>query len=117
MPYTTNRKIDRNALCKIADRKSARQKSRRVVAPSTEMQKRLAIIWQEVLGVENIGITDNFFSLGGHSIKASQLLNRIYESTAIGIKLTDVFRHPTIAELAEKLSAQEQEMFQFIDII
>lgn len=71
------------------------------VAPSTATEKILAEVWQEALGVDRVGIHDNFFDLGGHSLLATQLATRLAPHFQIEVPLRDVFERPTIAALAE----------------
>jgi len=72
--------------------------------PSTVFQKQLAVFWQEVLDVEDIGIHDNFFEFGGDSIKARILINTIQTNLRMFIPVTAVFYAPTIAELSDYLN-------------
>ena len=99
-PLTSSAKIDRRALPAPCRRTAEEQHA----PPQTERQRILATVWQETLGWENIGIHDNFFTVGGDSIKAIQVAARL---NRLGLKaeIRDIFRSPTIAELAECLSA------------
>ncbi|GHO70186.1 hypothetical protein KSC_090780 [Ktedonobacter sp. SOSP1-52] len=72
--------------------------------PRTSMEHALASIWQEVLGVQQIGIHVNFFELGGHSLLATQLISRIRTKLQIDLPLRNLFEYPTIAMLAEQLT-------------
>lgn len=81
-------------------------------APETEIQKRLAGLWQELLGIETVGIADNFFDLGGHSLIAVQLVSRLREIFDIAIEPEAVFESADIQELAvaiENALAQQIE--------
>jgi len=69
------------------------------VAPRTPVEKALAAIWSEVLGVKDVGIHDNFFALGGDSIHSIQVIAKATRA-GLGVKSTLLFNHPTIAELA-----------------
>ncbi|WP_430909757.1 condensation domain-containing protein, partial [Maribacter sp. 2-571] len=69
------------------------------VAPATELEAQLCGIWASVLGLEQVGITDNFFKIGGDSILAMQLAHRINEERSIGVKVSDIFKFPTIKQL------------------
>lgn len=95
-PLTPNGKIDRKAL---STNKYNIIKEKAYVAPRTAVEKQLADIWSDLLDVEQVGIHDNFFQVGGDSIIAIQLIGRIRE---YGIYLTikKIFDYPTIAQLA-----------------
>ncbi|MGG1642432.1 non-ribosomal peptide synthase/polyketide synthase [Paenibacillus sp. NRS-1782] len=95
MPLTSNGKIDRKAL--QGERGWAVASS---VAPKTPVEIQLAEIWQEVLGVENAGVKDNFFHFGGHSLRAALLVSRIRKEMNREISLREVFQSPTIEGLA-----------------
>ena len=73
------------------------------VPPETEIQKSLAEIWIEVLGIERIGIEDNFFEMGGHSLLATGVLSRIRSKFGVSIPLRTIFETPTIRELSSHL--------------
>jgi acyl transferase domain-containing protein/acyl carrier protein len=73
------------------------------VAPETDIQKRLAEIWIEVLGIEEIGIDDNFFEMGGHSLLATGVLSRIRGTLGVSVPLRTIFETPTIRELSGHL--------------
>ncbi|MEU3648454.1 non-ribosomal peptide synthase/polyketide synthase [Lentzea sp. NPDC034063] len=95
LPMTTSGKVDRNALPAPA----RRQEGPSGTAPRTETERRLAEVWAAVLGVERLGVEDNFFALGGDSILSIQVVSRARQA---GLRLTskDIFRHQTVAELA-----------------
>lgn len=80
-------------------------------APETELEKKLVAIWQEVLGLENAGIRDNFFESGGHSLKAMQLVSRISRETGCHISLGEIFTHPTLKELADVIQRADQKIY------
>ena len=69
-------------------------------APSNEFERRIAEIWQNLLGVEQVGIFDNFFELGGHSLLGTQLVSRLRDVFQIKLPLSCLFESPTVAELA-----------------
>lgn len=97
-PLTPNGKIDRRAL--PAPEESQLPSGQEWVAPESLLEKKLAEIWSEVLNVERIGIYDNFFNLGGHSIMAIRVLNRINQHFNVNLSVRNVFEEPTIAGLA-----------------
>ncbi|RED86532.1 non-ribosomal peptide synthetase [Cohnella phaseoli] len=82
--------------------------------PSNEIESRLAAIWQELLGVPRIGVEDNFFSLGGHSLRAAHLVTKIHEAFHVSIALKEVFQSPTIKQLAQRIVSSERERFESI---
>jgi phthiocerol/phenolphthiocerol synthesis type-I polyketide synthase E len=82
------------------------------VAPGSEIEKTIAVLWQELLGIGSPGIHDNFFELGGHSLMAAQLIARLREVFLVEIPLQSIFERPTIAGLAEVAEALFVEMLE-----
>ena len=74
-------------------------------APRTELEKQLTQIWAEVLKLENPGIHDNFFAVGGHSLLAGQVMNRLRDDFGLEIPLRCLFEDPTVAGLAAYVEA------------
>ncbi|RYZ31782.1 MAG: hypothetical protein EOO72_16310, partial [Myxococcaceae bacterium] len=66
------------------------------VAPRDETEEKVAALWQDLLGVESVGITDNFFELGGHSLLGVQLLSRIREAFQVELSMRALFESPTV---------------------
>lgn len=104
LPRNANGKLDRRALPEPAGRDSQQT----IVAPRTDLEALLVREWVEVLGVPQVSIHDNFFDLGGHSLTAVQLVSRIQRMIATPIALLDLFQAPTIAGLAQRISAQAE---------
>ncbi len=98
-PLTPSGKIDRRAL--PAPTEDRRESERPFVQPRTELQKWLANIWKIVLGVETIGIHDTFFEIGGESIMAAVVSNRIQQHLGEVVHVVTIFDNPTIAKLAD----------------
>jgi len=98
-PMTINGKLNKKAL---PDPEYSR--SENYIAPETAMEKALSKIWAEVLGLEKIGITDHFFRVGGNSILAMQLVHKINEQQSLGIKVSDIFKYPTVKQVLEHTS-------------
>lgn len=73
--------------------------------PVTETEKRLINIWEDLIGVQPIGINDNFFELGGHSLMATQILARIRDYYAVELSLRVLFEANTVAELGKQIDA------------
>ncbi len=99
LPLTTNGKVDRHALPALAYENM--RPASDVVGPRTETEKALAAIWRELLVVENIGINDDFFDLGGQSLVAIKAVSRIRDTFEVDLPLRNLFERPTIAGLAE----------------
>ena len=70
------------------------------VAPATAEEQALCTIWQEVLGIERVGASDNFFRIGGNSILAIQVSHRINKALGWNVKVADIFRFPVCSRLA-----------------
>jgi len=98
LPLLPNGKLDHRAL-PAPDLAPIRAESD-FVAPRNEHEVRIAKIWAEVLGIPDIGINDNFFDLGGESFKAFRVVGRIGD----GIGVTELFKYPTVRQLAERIS-------------
>jgi acyl-coenzyme A synthetase/AMP-(fatty) acid ligase/acyl carrier protein len=114
MPYTPSGKINRKALSNSAllvhDTKKKSQ-------PETEIEQQLANIWEQVLNKKDIGVDDSFFDLGGHSLKANQLVNRIQREIGAQVGLADVFTHPTIKQLGVLIKNADQDSFDYIEVL
>jgi acyl carrier protein len=77
------------------------------VAPETEVQRKLAEVWQRVLAIEEVGINDDFFELGGNSLLATQLVMEMREAFRMSVPLRDFFEKPTVAALAAIIETTE----------
>ncbi|OXA89994.1 non-ribosomal peptide synthetase [Flavobacterium hercynium] len=104
LPLTPNGKIDRKALPGISGEDTIRKE---YIAPRNETEQQIAAIWQEVLGVDQVGITDNFFDLGGHSLLVAQVINRFSKQLNQTISFKDFFANPTIESLFTALNQDE----------
>lgn len=102
--FTPSGKIDRKALPEPG---LVQQKV--YVAPLTEIEKLLCNIWQEVLGLDCIGITDNFFELGGHSLLATRMVAKINHILNVKISLKTIFSYQTIGALSVEVSNLDKE--------
>jgi amino acid adenylation domain-containing protein len=99
LPLTPNGKVNRRAL-PTPDLERSRLETK-FVAPRTQVEKDLAKIWGEMLGLEPVGVHDNFFDLGGHSLLVTQVMSRIRENFEMELPLPRFFETPTIAGLTE----------------
>lgn len=102
LPRNANQKIDRRAL-PAPEAVQARRVE--YVAPRSELESRLAADWGELLGLDKVGVNDNFFDLGGHSLLATQALSKLRGHHRGELGLQQFFEHPTIAQLAGFLDA------------
>jgi tyrocidine synthetase-3 len=75
------------------------------IAPATDTENKLALLWQKILHVEEIGVEENFFALGGHSLKATALLSDIYNVFEVELSLTQIFTTSTIRGLATAIDS------------
>ena len=107
LPFTYNAKIDRRNLPSIANSRLIIMHDEIYVAPEDDLQQLLVGIWQQVLGLERIGIHDNFFDLGGTSIAAARVHNQLQVLKLRSIKLSEMFQYPTIEKLALYLSEDQ----------
>ncbi|MEP0262579.1 amino acid adenylation domain-containing protein [Dokdonia sp.] len=99
-PLTPNGKIDKKSLPSVGPDDVIK---REYVAPTNEIEEDLAQLWEEVLGVEKIGITDNFFELGGNSLKATVLVNRINKAYNTRFSIQDLYETQEITGVSKKL--------------
>jgi amino acid adenylation domain-containing protein len=109
-PLTPHGKIDRGALMALSRVKIAKE---RFVAPRNSTERIIGKIWRDLLGIEKIGILDNFFGLGGHSLLAGQVISRIANTFGVPLPIRTLFESPTIEALArcvgqaDKMSLRE----------
>jgi acyl carrier protein len=79
------------------------------VAPRNALEEKLAGIWQEILGLPQVGVESNFFDLGGHSLMATRVVSQIRERCGVEMPLRMLFESPTIAELARYLETSQSK--------
>ena len=102
-PLTPNKKIDRNRLPDPAEIYKQRS-SGETKAPKNEMEAKIKSIWETILETPNISTSDNFFEIGGHSLRAVQVQRQLRELLQRQFPITDIFRFPTIEGLAQHFS-------------
>jgi thioester reductase-like protein len=100
LPLSANGKVDRRAL---PAPELGERTGREYEPPQGEVEKLLAAVWQELLGVERVGREDHFFELGGHSLLALKVLARINRELGATLRAVDVYQSPTIRALSERL--------------
>jgi acyl carrier protein len=69
-----------------------------------------------LLGRNDLGTTESFFDLGGHSLKANQMVNKIYQRLGVDINLSDIFTHPTIQELGDMMAERDKALYSYIEL-
>jgi len=111
MPLTSNGKVDKKALAAL-DIVAASENE--YVAPRTEEEEKLTSVFEEVLGVEKVGVQDSFFDLGGHSLLSVQVISK---AKALGLKveLTDLFQGQTVEKIIE-ISQDESKKNEIVDL-
>lgn len=102
LPVTRNGKLDRRALPPPEDTGGEASSVQRT-APRTPREEKIAAVWREILGREDIGVHDHFLDVGGHSLLALQMVTKLNESLGASLPLRTLFEHPTIAGLASLL--------------
>jgi hypothetical protein len=107
LPLTPNGKVDRKALPAPdgADNETAGP----FVAPRSELERLIADVWRETLGVERVGVGDNFFILGGLSLLLIRVNNRLRDTLRMELPVVELFKYPTVSALAEHLSGSNTQ--------
>jgi amino acid adenylation domain-containing protein/thioester reductase-like protein len=101
LPLSPTGKVDRKALPSPAAARTAPDSA--FVAPSSPTEQRIAAIWSELLGVARVGVHDDFFALGGHSLMVSRVIFRIQSALGIDVPMRAMYEAPTIAEMCRFL--------------
>jgi amino acid adenylation domain-containing protein/FkbM family methyltransferase len=107
IPLTSNGKIDRQAFPKPCT--SGPTSAKRYEAPETEIEQTIATIWQEVLGLDKVGRHDNFFDLGGHSLRMVQVHSKLKAQFDRDLPMVKLFEYPTIAAIAQFFGQGQNE--------
>lgn len=108
LPLTDNGKIDRNALLKLpAPSPAAGAAAQAGSGAANEIERIVASAWQEALGVPSVGMNDNFFDLGAHSLTVAEVQARLQEKLQREIALVDLFQFSTVSTLAEHLAGTQ----------
>ncbi|HWX40676.1 MAG TPA: phosphopantetheine-binding protein, partial [Blastocatellia bacterium] len=111
LPLTANGKVDRKSL---AARKLPEPASPATfVPPRTELESTIAAVWREVLELDEVGVTDNFFDIGGQSVLMLQVYGKLQKQLKKDLVITDFFRLPTISSLTEHLNTREAQTPSF----
>jgi amino acid adenylation domain-containing protein len=106
IPLSPNGKIDRKALPEPEVKSTVEY-----IPPRGPVEEQIAQIWQEVFGFEKIGVKDDFFDLGGHSLRGIRIANEIHKTFDVDIQFTEVFQRRTIEGLAQYIEEAEEDRF------
>jgi acyl-coenzyme A synthetase/AMP-(fatty) acid ligase/acyl carrier protein len=101
LPLSPNGKVDRAAL--PAPEAAASTTAETPVSPQTEMEKRIAVVWQRVLGLKQVNVEDNFFDVGGDSLQLLEAHAELQKTVSAELVVTDLFEYPTVRALAKHL--------------
>jgi len=104
LPLNINGKIDKKAL---PEPDAAELLSNQYVAPRNELESKLAVIWKEILLVERVGVNDNFFDLGGHSLLVMRLISAVRRELKVELAISTFFELLTIEELANYIKVNQ----------
>lgn len=106
LPLTANGKVDRAALPAPEGDRPVLEEA--FVAPKTEVEENIALIWQDLLQIEKVGLHDNFFDLGGHSLLLTQVQTKLQSTFDRKMSMIDMFKYPSVSSLAEYLSKDDR---------
>uniref|UniRef100_UPI002634A267 condensation domain-containing protein n=1 Tax=uncultured Aquimarina sp. TaxID=575652 RepID=UPI002634A267 len=109
---TSNGKVDRNSLPAVGEKDIIKEE---YIAPRNVLEKQLIGIWKDVLGIDQVGITNDFFELGGHSLKATRLISEYYETFKVKLSIKEIFNHSTIASHSDLLKSAKKTEFVAIN--
>ena len=105
LPLTPNGKVDRKQL--PAPQGIGRSSAKEFVAPAGGVEQTVAQIWKDILHAEQIGVDDNFFDFGGHSLQVVQVQNRLRETLGVDVPVLKLFQFPTVRTLAKFIGEQQ----------
>lgn len=115
IPLSPNGKVDRNAL---PDPTVNTSTEKAYISPANEMEKTLTEIWEQVLKIEKLGVTDNLFNLGANSLKIIIGMSKIHKEIGIQIPLAEIFQNPTVRTMSDYiLNEQGMQMENYDNII
>ena len=108
LPLTGTGKVNRRALPDPG--KSRPDLATPLVAPTTEVESKLAAIWEDVLSLDRVGVNDNFFDLGGHSLAATRVVSQVIKQFQLELPLLSLFQSPTVAEMAAVITEHQGKL-------
>jgi SAM-dependent methyltransferase/acyl carrier protein len=107
LPLTPNGKVDRKNLPSPSGRPATLAQG--FVEPRNDVEKQIARVWQELLGIDVVGVHDNFFDIGGHSLLLMRVQGRLSETLKGDLSMVDLLRYPTVASLASFVAAESEQ--------
>ncbi len=113
LPLTPTNKVDRLALQKVSIKA---ERSTEYHPPENEAEERLVRIFEEVLKVEQVGTSDSFYELGGHSLKAASLIARLHKELNVEIPMKELFINPTVKDLSEYIKGMKESKYTAIEV-
>nr|WP_245592364.1 non-ribosomal peptide synthetase [Ectobacillus panaciterrae] len=114
IPLTAHGKVDRKQLPAPQDGDYLEEE---FIAPRNEWETKIAKVWQKVLGLEHVSIRESFFSLGGHSLKATILVSKLRQELQVEIEIKDIFTYQTVERLAQFVMQAEKLQHQSIPVV
>jgi hypothetical protein len=102
LPLSPNGKVERRAL--PSPEFGQRERGASYLTPRTPVEEMLAAIWEELLGIERVGVDDDFFELGGHSLLATRLCSRVRDAFQVEVPVRAIFEAPTVSGLALRIA-------------
>jgi hypothetical protein len=107
MPLMPSGKIERRRL--PAPAAASAEAAADYVAPQTDLERTIAGVWREVLGLSRVGTGDNFFDLGGHSLAVAQVHARLREVMETDVAVVELFKYPTVSSLAQYFTRRQEQ--------
>jgi aryl carrier-like protein len=110
MPLTPNGKVDRNSLATRAPKSTGETNDEAREAPDTPTEHLLANTWRKILRLDRVGVHENFFAIGGHSLAAMTTLARLRDDHRVSVSIKDFFENPTIKSLGRLIDRQNSNL-------
>jgi amino acid adenylation domain-containing protein len=107
LPVTPSGKVDRRAVARMKGEEERLDLGIDFAAPRSQAEEMLVEIWSDLLGLERVGVHDDFFQLGGHSLLVAKLASRVRQAFQVELPMIEVFKKPTVADLAEAIERAE----------
>ncbi len=108
LPVTPSGKVDRRAVARMEADEERPDLGIDFAAPRNQIEEMLVEIWSDLLGVERVGIRDDFFQLGGHSLLVAKLASRVRQAFRVELPMVEVFKNPTVADMAREVVRAER---------